>query len=78
MRLSLALFGRSITVEACGLSYLYIETNSREFTYDRHQWFELPAAERGSPSGEFRHWLLEKKLPYQPPLMLDEQLPNAA
>lgn len=71
MRISVTVFRRPITIETCGLSYLYIETNSREFTYDSHQWLELP-------TGEFRHWLLEKKLPYQPPLMLDEQLPNAA
>ncbi|MEZ0001312.1 hypothetical protein [Sinorhizobium fredii] len=71
MRLSLALFGRPLIIETCGLSYLYIETDSREFTYDRRQWFELPA-------GEFRHWLLEKKQPYQSPLMLDDQLPNVA
>ncbi|WP_041409289.1 hypothetical protein [Sinorhizobium fredii] len=71
MRLSLALFRRPITIETCGLSYLYIETDSRQFTYDRHQWFELP-------TGEFRHWLLEKKRRYQSPLSLDDQLPNAA
>ncbi|WFU49027.1 hypothetical protein [Sinorhizobium terangae] len=70
MRISVTLFDRSFTVEASGLSYLSIETGSREFTYDRHQWFELP-------SGEFRHWLLETKRRYQPPLKLDDQLPFA-
>ncbi|MBP1875727.1 hypothetical protein J2Z19_005464 [Ensifer adhaerens] len=78
MRFSVTAFGRSVTVEACGLSYLYIETDSREFTYERHQWLELPAAERGLSTGEFRHWLLEKKRLYQPPMTRNDQLPNAA
>lgn len=54
MRVSVTVLGRSLTIEAAGLSYLYIETDGHEFTYDRHQWFELPG-------GEFRHWLWEKK-----------------
>lgn len=70
MRISFTLLGRSVTVEACGLSYLYVETDSREFTIDRHHSFQLP-------NGEFRHWLLEEKRPY-PSVKMDDRLPNAA
>lgn len=59
MRVSFTVLGRSLNVEAAGLSYLYIETDGHEFIFDRHDWFTLPG-------GKFRHWLLEKKRPYQP------------
>lgn len=58
MRVSITVLGRSLTIEAAGLPYLYIETDGHEFTFDRHHWFELPG-------GRFRHWLLEKKRTYQ-------------
>lgn len=54
MRFSVAMLGRSLTVEAAGLAYLYIETDHHEFSFDRHHWFERQG-------GKFRHWLLEKK-----------------
>lgn len=58
MRVSVTALGRSLTIEATGLSTLYIETGGHEFVYDRRQWFELPG-------GRFRHWLLEKKRAYR-------------
>ncbi|RSC30985.1 hypothetical protein EGT36_19970 [Agrobacterium sp. FDAARGOS_525] len=61
MRFSVTIFRRPLTIETVSLSYLYIETDGHVFAYDRHEWFKLP-------SGAYRHWLLEKKRQYQPPM----------
>ncbi|WP_349956955.1 hypothetical protein [Rhizobium sp. ZPR3] len=52
MSLAIAVFGLSLRVEA-SLTSLYIDTRSHSFAFCRDTWFV-------TPSGKYRHWLIEK------------------